>query len=71
MTERFELISAKKRFELLTLDEVCTELKITRSTFYDWRAKGKAPSCRRLPNGAIRVSRDELTRWFDALGDAA
>jgi excisionase family DNA binding protein len=71
MTTRFELLKAKNQFELLTVDEVCAELRITRSTFYDWRAKGKAPSCHRLPNGAIRVSRDALNRWFNALGGAA
>jgi predicted DNA-binding transcriptional regulator AlpA len=38
----------------LTLVEVCAELHISRSTFYDWRAKGKAPRCIKLPNGEIR-----------------
>ena len=35
--------------EKLTITEVCTELKITRSTFYDWRAKGRAPRAASCP----------------------
>jgi predicted DNA-binding transcriptional regulator AlpA len=45
----------------LTIDEVCADLEIARSTFYDWRAKKRAPRCIRLPNGAIRIRRIELS----------
>ena len=38
--------------EKLTLAEVCKELRIERSTFYGWRAKGRAPKCSKLPNGS-------------------
>jgi excisionase family DNA binding protein len=55
----------------LTLAEVCTELGISRSTFYDWRAKQKAPRCITLPNGSLRIRRTELDRWLDAREDAA
>ena len=55
----------------LTLAEVCAELGISRSTFYDWRAKRKAPRCITLPNGSIRVRRAELERWLSAHEDAA
>lgn len=48
----------------LTILEVCAELNISRSTFYDWRAKGKAPRCIKLPNGEIRIRRTELDRWL-------
>jgi predicted DNA-binding transcriptional regulator AlpA len=57
--------------EKLTLAEVCAEIKISRSTFYDWRAKGLAPKCSKLPNGELRISRDELDRWWDTREDAA
>jgi predicted DNA-binding transcriptional regulator AlpA len=50
--------------EKLTLAEVCKELKIGRSTFYDWRAKGEAPECSKLPNGELRILRGELDAWF-------
>lgn len=35
--------------EKLTIAEVCRELKISRLTFYDWRAKRRAPRCISLP----------------------
>ena len=55
----------------LTIPQVCAELNVSRSTFYDWRAKGKAPRCIKLPNGEIRVRRSELDRWLTALEEVA
>lgn len=60
-----------KRREALTLAELCEELQISRSTFYDWRAKGRAPRCFKLPNGDLRIRRDHLDRWIDDLEGAA
>lgn len=57
--------------ERLTIAELCAELDIARSTFYDWRAKGKAPRCIKLPNGEIRIRRAELDRWMDGLEEVA
>lgn len=57
--------------EQLTVDQVCAELQIARSTFYQWRQVGKAPRCARLPNGAIRIRRDDMDSWLAALEDAA
>jgi excisionase family DNA binding protein len=59
------------RGERLTVREVCAELRISRSTFYEWRAKGRAPRCIKLPNGDLRIRRAELDRWLDAHEDAA
>ena len=56
--------------EALTIQEVIAELKVSRSTFYDWRAKNKAPKSFRLPNGEIRIRRTELDRWLEDLEDA-
>ncbi|MFI7469955.1 helix-turn-helix transcriptional regulator [Nonomuraea sp. NPDC049646] len=56
---------------MLTLAEVCTELQISRSTFYDWRQKRRAPRCITLPNGSLRVRRADLDAWLNARGDAA
>ena len=53
----------------LTLAEVCLELGVSRSTFYDWRAARKAPRCIKLPNGEIRVRRVDLERWLTSLED--
>lgn len=55
----------------LTIAQVCDELDVSRSTFYDWRAKGKAPRCIKLPNGEIRVRRTELDRWLRACEESA
>lgn len=55
----------------LTVAEFCTELGIARSTFYDWRAKGRAPRCLKLPNGDLRIRRTDYDRWLNSLEDTA
>jgi predicted DNA-binding transcriptional regulator AlpA len=55
----------------LTVAQVCEELQIAQSTFYDWRAKGTGPRCIKLPNGQLRVHRADLDSWLDAREDAA
>ena len=37
----------------LTIAEVCADLGISRRTFYEWRAKNRAPRCITLPNGSL------------------
>ncbi|WP_030452043.1 MULTISPECIES: helix-turn-helix transcriptional regulator [Herbidospora] len=56
---------------MLTLADLCDELQISRSTFYDWRAKGRAPKCLKLPNGDLRIRRADLDRWLDTREDNA
>lgn len=65
------MATASRTRERLTVTEVCTELGVSRSTFYEWRKKGKGPRCIKLPNGEIRVRRAELERWLDAHEEAA
>lgn len=55
----------------LTLSQVCADLGISRRTFYEWRAKGKAPRCITLPNGSLRVRRAEYERWLEEREGAA
>jgi excisionase family DNA binding protein len=55
----------------LTIAEVCADLGISRRTFYEWRAKGKAPRCITLPNGSLRIRRSEYQRWLAAHEEAA
>ncbi|MDQ3401818.1 MAG: helix-turn-helix domain-containing protein [Actinomycetota bacterium] len=55
----------------LTVDEVCKDLGISRSTFYEWRAKGKAPRILRLPNGKLRIRQADYDTWLNALEVAA
>jgi excisionase family DNA binding protein len=50
--------------EKLTVTELCAELKVSRSTFYDWRQKRRGPRCIRLPNGGLRVRRCDLDAWL-------
>jgi predicted DNA-binding transcriptional regulator AlpA len=40
---------------------------VARSTFYDWKAKGKLPRCFKLPNGDLRVRRSDLDEWLASL----
>jgi excisionase family DNA binding protein len=54
-----------------TITEVCADLSISRRTFYEWRAKGKAPRCITLPNGKLRIRRSEYQRWLAAREEAA
>jgi excisionase family DNA binding protein len=55
----------------LTVQDLCVELGISRSTFYEWRAKGRAPRCIKLPNGEIRIRRADFERWLDNLEENA
>ena len=55
----------------LTIVEFCEEIGITRSTFYDWRAKRRAPRCIKLPNGELRIRRTEYQNWLDSLEEKA
>ncbi|WP_436788580.1 helix-turn-helix transcriptional regulator [Yinghuangia sp. YIM S10712] len=69
-------MSARKtaaRVELMTVPEVLAELgDISRRTFYRWRELGLAPQCLKLPNGELRVRRDDFMAWLDdRMEDAA
>ncbi|MBE8519430.1 helix-turn-helix domain-containing protein [Amycolatopsis sp. H6(2020)] len=57
--------------DLLTVDEVCATLRVTRSTFNDWRAKQCAPPCVRLPNRQLRFRRSALERWLASHEEAS
>ncbi|WP_219504650.1 helix-turn-helix transcriptional regulator [Nonomuraea ceibae] len=55
----------------LTVADFCAELDISRSTFYDWRAKRRAPKCITLPNGSLRIRRAEYERWLASREETA
>jgi hypothetical protein len=58
--------------EYLTVAEVLAELKIPRSTWYQWRQTGRAPRVHKLPNGELRIRRSVLESWLASLeSDAA
>lgn len=55
----------------LTVNDVCAELGVARSTFYDWRASHKAPPCIKLPNGDLRIRRADFDAWLESLRQPA
>jgi predicted DNA-binding transcriptional regulator AlpA len=63
-------MSTSKRTHL-TIADLCSELGVARSTFYDWRAKGRAPRCIKLPNGDLRIRRTEFDRWLSKCEEEA
>ncbi len=55
--------------ELLTLDQVAAELKVSREALYRWRRRGTGPPSVRLPGGSVRIRRSALSEWLRALQD--
>jgi excisionase family DNA binding protein len=55
----------------MTLEEVCEEIGVSRSTLDKWRVKGKGPTWRKLPSGRLRIRRQDLDAWLDALPEVA
>lgn len=60
-------ISQKIDARHMSVKDVCEELGVARSTFYDWRAARKAPPCLKLPNGDLRIRRADFDRWLESL----
>ena len=54
-------IKDSKTYNWLSVQQVCTNLGISNSTFYKWRASQKGPRAKRLPNGELRIRED----WFN------
>jgi excisionase family DNA binding protein len=63
-TTKVPIIPAQRSRGWLTVDEFCEELMISRDTFYDWRKKGRAPKCAKLPNGSLRIRRTEFDKFM-------
>jgi predicted DNA-binding transcriptional regulator AlpA len=57
-------VAQKPNRQHLTITDVCDDLDISRSTFYDWRAKRRAPRCIKLPNGDLRIRRADYEEWL-------
>jgi predicted site-specific integrase-resolvase len=57
--------------DVLTVEEFCFELKVSKDTFYHWRKMGTAPVCHRLPNGELRIARADRDAWLAKLRDVA
>lgn len=50
--------------ELMTILDICGELKISRRTFYRWKAAGDVPELYLLPGGEFRVYRSDYQAWL-------
>jgi excisionase family DNA binding protein len=50
--------------DLLTITEVITTLRVSRSAFWRWRSRGTGPRAVRLPGGAVRIRRADLSAWL-------
>ncbi|MEV7092323.1 helix-turn-helix domain-containing protein [Amycolatopsis sp. NPDC051045] len=57
--------------QLLKISDVCEELAVAESTFYDWRAKNRGPRCIKLPNGGVRIRRADFETWLETREEAA
>ncbi|MBR8744995.1 AlpA family transcriptional regulator [Nocardiopsis sp. MG754419] len=64
-------IPAPRSRNWLTVDEFCEDIGIARSTFADWRAKGRGPKCAKLPSGRLRIRLSEAERFMASLEDAS
>lgn len=64
-------VGTRRERDKLTIAEVCADLGISRRTFYEWRAKNRAPRCITLPNGSLRIRRSEYLRWLASREEAA
>lgn len=49
---------------VMTVDEFCAAMKVSKDTFYHWRKVGTAPVCHRLPNGELRISHSDRDQRF-------
>lgn len=61
----------KPRSNWLTVQDILDDLGIPRRTWQRWRALGRAPRCKRLPNGELRIRRDHYEIWLDSLDEVA
>jgi predicted DNA-binding transcriptional regulator AlpA len=57
-------VGSGRRDELLSLAEVLAELGVPKSTFFRWKAIGKAPRTIKYPNGSLHIRRADLEAWL-------
>ena len=56
--------SRETEHALLSVAEVLKALRVSRSTFDTWRTLGTAPTTIKLPNGQLRIPRNDLDSWL-------
>jgi hypothetical protein len=63
--------AARKSREWLSVQDILDDLGIPRRTWQRWRELGRAPKCKRLPSGELRIRRDVYDTWLDSLEEDA
>jgi predicted DNA-binding transcriptional regulator AlpA len=59
------------RSKLMTLQEVYAELGISKSTWNDWKNKGRTPRFLKLPNNQVRIKRADFEKWLGQLEEVS
>jgi predicted site-specific integrase-resolvase len=55
--------------EWMTMEQVLEESGLPLSTMSDWRREGRGSDFSHLPNGKLRITRDDFNAWCDALAE--
>jgi predicted DNA-binding transcriptional regulator AlpA len=55
---------ARKSRDKFTVAEVCDDLQIAQSTFYEWRTKGTGPRC--LKSAAVSSPASTAATWHQS-----
>jgi hypothetical protein len=55
----------------MSFQDVLVELGVSRSTLNKWRAEGRGPGFKKLPNGELRIRRVDLDTWVASLQEVA
>lgn len=50
--------------EMLTILDMCNEMKVSRRTFYRWKKAGDVPELFPLPGGEFRAYRSDYQAWL-------
>jgi excisionase family DNA binding protein len=54
----------KPEDEMLTILDMCSEMKVSRRTFYRWKKAGDVPELFPLPGGEFRAYRSDYQAWL-------
>ena len=57
-----------KEQDIMTVDDACKILKITRMTLYNWRKKGTAPRIVKIGKNRILIMRQDLEDFMESRG---
>lgn len=64
------LVSNDNPEELLTLDELCKMLKLTKATVYQYRCAGTGPTGYRIGKH-LRFKRSDVISWLESKRESA